>query len=80
MLGERSYLHYAVQHSYLCLHYYLEEIFWQFDCCDNFFSDESDHHNFELLKKLVFPDGSILRARFSGRPTRDCLFIEPVMD
>ncbi|XP_049395552.1 probable galactinol--sucrose galactosyltransferase 2 [Solanum stenotomum] len=43
-------------------------------------SDEPGHHDFELLKKLVLPDGSILRARCSGRPTRDCLFIDPVMD
>jgi hypothetical protein len=37
-------------------------------------------HNFGVLKKLVLPDGSILRARNAGRPTRDCLFNDPVMD
>ncbi|PHT53776.1 hypothetical protein CQW23_08238 [Capsicum baccatum] len=58
----------------------LKDILLPFDCCDKFFSDELDHHDFELLKKLVFPDGSILKARCAGRPTRDCLFIDPVMD
>ncbi|PHU16516.1 hypothetical protein BC332_17721, partial [Capsicum chinense] len=43
-------------------------------------SDELDHHDFELLKKLVFPNGSILKARCAGGPTRDCLFIDPVMN
>lgn len=30
----------------------------------------------DLLKKLVLPDGSILRARNHGRPTRDSLFAD----
>lgn len=34
----------------------------------------------ELLKKLVLPDGSILRARLPGRPTRDCLMSDPARD
>nr|CAD1827719.1 unnamed protein product [Ananas comosus var. bracteatus] len=38
------------------------------------------YHNFELLRKLVLPDGSILRARLPGRPTRDCLFTDPARD
>lgn len=37
-------------------------------------SDKPDKHNFDLLKKLVLSDGSILRADAPGRPTRDCLF------
>uniref|UniRef100_A0ACD5UBV8 Uncharacterized protein n=1 Tax=Avena sativa TaxID=4498 RepID=A0ACD5UBV8_AVESA len=43
-------------------------------------SDKPGVHNFGVLKKLVLPDGSILRARYAGRPTRDCLFNDPVMD
>jgi raffinose synthase len=33
-----------------------------------------------LLKKLVLPDGSILRACNPGRPTRDCLFADVGQD
>ncbi|GLU09644.1 hypothetical protein SLE2022_264930 [Rubroshorea leprosula] len=43
-------------------------------------SDAPGRHNFDLLKKLVLPDGSILRARLPGRPTRDCLFTDPARD
>eukprot|EP00252_Welwitschia_mirabilis_P020400 TRINITY_DN4_c0_g1_i2.p1 TRINITY_DN4_c0_g1~~TRINITY_DN4_c0_g1_i2.p1 ORF type:complete len:479 (-),score=66.48 TRINITY_DN4_c0_g1_i2:210-1646(-) len=43
-------------------------------------SDKPGHHNFELLRKLVLPDGSILRARLPGRPTSDCLFSDPNRD
>uniref|UniRef100_A0A8R7TJJ6 galactinol--sucrose galactosyltransferase n=1 Tax=Triticum urartu TaxID=4572 RepID=A0A8R7TJJ6_TRIUA len=43
-------------------------------------SDKPGVHDFTVLKKLVLPDGSILRARYAGRPTRDCLFNDPVMD
>jgi len=43
-------------------------------------SDAPGKHNFELLKKIVLPDGSILRARFPGRPTKDCLFTDPARD
>ncbi|KAI9191599.1 hypothetical protein LWI28_010665 [Acer negundo] len=43
-------------------------------------SDAPGKHNFELLKKLVLPDGSVLRARLPGRPTRDCLFSDPSRD
>ncbi|KAK9268553.1 hypothetical protein L1049_000307 [Liquidambar formosana] len=43
-------------------------------------SDAPGKHNFELLKKLVLPDGSVLRARLPGRPTRDCLFTDPARD
>ena len=44
------------------------------------YSDSPGKHNFELLRKLVLPDGSILRARLPGRPTRDCLFADPARD
>jgi raffinose synthase len=37
-------------------------------------SDKPDEHNFDVLKKLVLPDGSVLRACGVARPTRDCLF------
>jgi len=39
-------------------------------------SDRPDKHDFELLKKLVLPDGSILRCKSHGRPTRDILFAD----
>ena len=37
-------------------------------------SDKPDGHNFDVLRKLVLPDGRVLRACGVGRPTRDCLF------
>nr|CAB3469689.1 unnamed protein product [Digitaria exilis] len=43
-------------------------------------SDAPGNHDFELLKKIVLPDGSVLRARLPGRPTRDCLFTDPARD
>uniref|UniRef100_A0A7C9A9P1 galactinol--sucrose galactosyltransferase n=2 Tax=Opuntia streptacantha TaxID=393608 RepID=A0A7C9A9P1_OPUST len=43
-------------------------------------SDAPGKHNFGLLKKLVLPDGSVLRPRLPGRPTRDCLFNDPARD
>ncbi|KAL3824908.1 hypothetical protein ACJIZ3_020937 [Penstemon smallii] len=48
--------------------------------CPVYVSDKPGEHDFKILKKLVLHDGSILRARYAGRPTRDCLFIDPVMD
>ncbi|KAJ0106087.1 hypothetical protein Patl1_18186 [Pistacia atlantica] len=48
--------------------------------CAIYVSDKPGIHDFKILKKLVLPDGSILRARHAGRPTRDCLFKDPVMD
>lgn len=48
--------------------------------CAIYVSDKPENHDFKILKKLVLPDGSILRARYAGRPTRDCLFKDPVMD
>lgn len=43
-------------------------------------SDKPGIYDFKVLKKLVLPNGYILRARRAGRPTRDCLFSDPVMD
>ncbi|KAK6261843.1 hypothetical protein QUC31_007659 [Theobroma cacao] len=48
--------------------------------CAVYVSDKPENHDFEILRRLVLPDGSILRARHAGRPTRDCLFRDPVMD
>ncbi|KAL4193260.1 hypothetical protein AMTRI_Chr06g176040 [Amborella trichopoda] len=48
--------------------------------CGVYVSDKPGEHGFKVLEKLVLPDGSVLRARYAGRPTRDCLFTDPVMD
>ncbi|XP_059643705.1 probable galactinol--sucrose galactosyltransferase 2 [Cornus florida] len=48
--------------------------------CPVYVSDKPGTHDFKLLKRLALPDGSVLRARYAGRPTRDCLFTDPVMD
>lgn len=48
--------------------------------CPIYVSDKPGNHNFELLRKLVLPDGSVLRAQLPGRPTRDCLFVDPARD
>ncbi|KAJ7517623.1 hypothetical protein O6H91_21G032000 [Diphasiastrum complanatum] len=48
--------------------------------CPIYVSDEPGKHDFDLLKKLVLPDGSILRAQLPGRPTRDSLFSDPARD
>ena len=36
-------------------------------------SDCPGSHSFEVLRQLVLPDGSVLRASLPGRPTRDTL-------
>lgn len=43
-------------------------------------SDKPGKHDFKTLKRLVLADGSVLRAKYPGRPSRDCLFNDPVMD
>ncbi|KAL6639538.1 hypothetical protein ACP70R_023268 [Stipagrostis hirtigluma subsp. patula] len=48
--------------------------------CPIYVSDKPGNHNFDLLRKLVLPDGSVLRAQLPGRPTRDCLFSDPARD
>lgn len=48
--------------------------------CPIYVSDKPGQHNYELLKKLVLPDGSVLRAQLPGRPTRDSLFNDPARD
>ena len=36
--------------------------------------------SFDVLRKLVLPDGSVLRALLPGRPTRDTLFRDVMRD
>ncbi|KAK2968372.1 hypothetical protein RJ640_027984 [Escallonia rubra] len=43
-------------------------------------SDTVGKHNFELLKRLALPDGSILRCQYYALPTRDRLFDDPLHD
>ncbi len=43
-------------------------------------SDKPGQHDFELLKKLVCFDGSVLRCDGIGRPTRDVLCVDPTRD
>ncbi|XP_051127690.1 stachyose synthase-like [Andrographis paniculata] len=43
-------------------------------------SDKVGRHNFDLLRKLVLPDGTILRCQHYALPTRDCLFENPLFD
>jgi len=43
-------------------------------------SDYPGQHDFDILKRLVLPDGTILRAQLPGRPTRDSLFQDPLRD
>ncbi|GMH06877.1 hypothetical protein Nepgr_008717 [Nepenthes gracilis] len=45
-----------------------------------YISDSVGNHNFQLLKSLVLPDGSILRCEFYALPTRDSLFEDPLHD
>lgn len=45
-----------------------------------YISDSVGKHNFDLLKTLVLPDGSILRCQYYALPTRDCLFEDPLHD
>jgi hypothetical protein len=39
-------------------------------------SDVPGSHSFDILKQLVLPGGSILRALLPARPSRDCLFTD----
>ncbi|KAJ4741917.1 Raffinose synthase family protein [Rhynchospora pubera] len=43
-------------------------------------SDSVGQHNFELLRTLVLPDGTILRCENFALPTRDLLFEDPLLD
>ena len=48
--------------------------------CPVYVSDKPNAHNFDLLRKLVLPDGEVLRCDGPGRPTRDCLFHDPTKE
>ena len=48
--------------------------------CPVYVSDKPGAHDFGLLRRLVLPDGSVLRADGPGRPTRDCLFHDPTKE
>ncbi|XP_073025561.1 probable galactinol--sucrose galactosyltransferase 1 [Primulina eburnea] len=48
--------------------------------CAIYVSDKPGNHDFDVLKKLVLPNGSTLRAKLPGRPTIDCLFTDPTRD
>jgi raffinose synthase len=48
--------------------------------CPVYVSDKPGEHDPQLLRKLVLPDGSVLRAKQPGRPTRDCLFVDVTSD
>lgn len=43
-------------------------------------SDYPGKHDFDILKRLVLSDGTILRPQLPGRPTHDCLFRDPLRD
>lgn len=43
-------------------------------------SDYPGQHNFDILRKLVLPDGSTLRALMPGRPSRDTIFKDVLRD
>ncbi|PON61747.1 Glycosyl hydrolase [Parasponia andersonii] len=43
-------------------------------------SDSVGGHDFDLLKKLVYPDGTIPKCQHFALPTRDCLFKNPLFD
>jgi len=43
-------------------------------------SDKPGNHNFDLLKRLVLPDGTVLRANLPGRPTVDSVFRDVMRD
>ncbi|KAL4423584.1 hypothetical protein ABPG77_004624 [Micractinium sp. CCAP 211/92] len=43
-------------------------------------SDAPGSHSFDVLRKLVLPDGTVLRALLPGRPTRDTLFADVLRD
>lgn len=43
-------------------------------------SDKPGQHDIALLKRLVLPDGALLRCVQPGRPTLDCLFDDVMRD
>lgn len=45
-----------------------------------YLSDSVGSHNFDLIKKLVYPDGTVPKCIHFPLPTRDCLFKTPLFD
>ncbi|KAK6260343.1 Glycosyl hydrolases 36 - like 1 [Theobroma cacao] len=45
-----------------------------------YLSDSLGSHDFDLIKKLVYPDGTIPKCLRYALPTRDCLFVNPLFD
>ncbi|AES82211.2 galactinol-raffinose galactosyltransferase [Medicago truncatula] len=45
-----------------------------------YLSDDVGFHDFDLIKKLVFPDGTIPKCIHFPLPTTDCLFKYPLFD
>lgn len=43
-------------------------------------SDKPGAHDFELLRRIVLPDGSVQRPLLPGRPTKDILFADVLKD
>lgn len=43
-------------------------------------SDSVGGHDFDLIKKLVYPDGTIPKCQHFALPSRDCLFKNPLFD
>uniref|UniRef100_A0A3Q7EHL5 galactinol--sucrose galactosyltransferase n=1 Tax=Solanum lycopersicum TaxID=4081 RepID=A0A3Q7EHL5_SOLLC len=43
-------------------------------------SDSLGGHDFDLLTKLVYPDGTIPKCQYFAHPTRDCIFKNPLFD
>ena len=43
-------------------------------------SDFPGIHDYDILRQLVLPDGTILRGLLPGRPTRSCLFNDVLRD
>lgn len=48
--------------------------------CSVYVSDAPGRHDPEILRKLVLPDGNVLRASLPGRPTADCIFADVARD
>ncbi|KAL2633967.1 hypothetical protein R1flu_005446 [Riccia fluitans] len=48
--------------------------------CSIYVSDKPGNHDLDLLRKIVLPDGRVLRAQLPGRPTLDSLFSDPARD
>lgn len=45
-----------------------------------YLSDSVGGHDFDLIRQLVFPDGTIPKCIHFALPTRDCLFKNPLFD